>query len=36
MTVTIPACEQHGGLASMTVTISDYCPKCGKICTRVI
>ena len=30
MTVTIPACEQHEGFASMTVTISDYCPKCGK------
>ena len=29
MTVTIPACEQHGGFYSMTVTISDYCPKCG-------
>ena len=30
MTVTIPACEQHEGFFSMTVTISDYCPKCGK------
>lgn len=29
MIVTIPSCEQHGGFASMTVTISDYCPKCG-------
>ena len=29
MTVTIPACEQHEGFYSMTVTISDYCPKCG-------
>ena len=30
MTVTIPACEQHEGFYSMTVRISDYCPKCGK------
>lgn len=30
MTVTIPSCEQHEGFYSMTVTISDYCPKCGK------
>ena len=30
MTVTIPSCEQHEGIFSMTVTISDYCPKCGK------
>ena len=30
MTVTIPACEQHEGIFKMTVTISDYCPKCGK------
>lgn len=30
MTVTIPSCEQHEGVYSMTVTISDYCPKCGK------
>ena len=30
MTVTIPACEQHEGFYSMTVTISDYCPKWGK------
>jgi hypothetical protein len=30
MTVTIPSCEQHEGIFLMTVTISDYCPKCGK------
>lgn len=30
MKVTIPACEQHEGFYYMTVTISDYCPKCGK------
>ena len=30
MRVTIPACEQHEGFSSITVTISDYCPKCGK------
>ena len=29
MRVTIPSCEQHEGFFSMTVTISDYCPKCG-------
>ena len=29
MKVTIPRCEQHEGFWSMTVTISDYCPKCG-------
>ena len=30
MKVTIPSCEQHEGFSSITVTISDYCPKCGK------
>ncbi len=30
MRVTIPSCEQHEGFSSITVTISDYCPKCGK------
>ena len=30
MRVTIPSCEQHEGFYKMTVTISDYCPKCGK------
>lgn len=30
MRVVIPACEQHEGFSSITVTISDYCPKCGK------
>jgi len=30
MIVTIPSCENHEGIFFMTVTISDYCPKCGK------
>ena len=30
MKVTIPSCEHHEGFSSITVTISDYCPKCGK------
>lgn len=32
MTVEIPICENHAGspLAIMKVSISDYCPKCGK------
>ena len=28
-TVTIPACSQHGGYKTITVTIPWVCPECG-------
>lgn len=29
MKVTIPACDQHEGMRSITVEIADTCPVCG-------
>lgn len=29
MVVEVPACEDHGGLESVKVRISAFCPKCG-------